>query len=75
MSVNNLQGPIALIHSVIKQIGPAHARDIETHPDVVRACRSSKSKARRHIERLVQLGHVHSDGAAQMPRFWVGGDL
>lgn len=71
MSVNNLQGPIALIHAVIQQIGPTTARDIEQHPEVVKVCRSSKSKARRHIERLVQLGYVRSDGASQMARFWV----
>jgi len=53
-------------------IGPATARQVETHPEVVKACRSSKTKARRHIERLVQLGHIKSCGSAQIPKFWVG---
>ncbi len=65
----NLQGAIETVRATIESIGPATARQIETHPDVVKACRSSKTKARRHIERLVQLGHVQTDGA-QMARFW-----
>lgn len=71
MSSTPLQGTIALIFAVIKQIGPAHARQIEQHPEVVKACRSSKTKARRHIERLCALGHVRSDGSSQMPLFQV----
>lgn len=67
--MKQLQGTIETIRRVVEEIGPATARQIETHPDVVKACRSSKTKARRHIERLVQLGHVVSDGAGQMPRF------
>lgn len=66
-----LQGVIETIRQVIHTIGPATARQIETHPDVVKACRSSKTKARRHIERLVQLGHIKSCGSAQLPKFWV----
>ena len=66
----NLQGAIETVRQTIVAIGPATARQIETHADVVNACRSSKTKARRHIERLVQLGHVKSDGA-QMEVFWV----
>lgn len=66
-----LQGAIETIRRVIQTIGPAPARDIERHPEVVAACRSSKTKARRHIDRLRELGHVKSDGASQMPRFWV----
>ena len=65
-----LQGTIATVKAVIAEIGPASARQIETHPDVVKACRSSKTKARRHIERLKQLGHIQSDQAAQAPKFW-----
>ncbi len=66
----NLQGAIETVRQTSAAIGPATARQMETHADVVKACRSSKTKARRHIERLVQLGHVKSDGA-QMARFWV----
>lgn len=69
MSTPGLQGTIEIVRMVIQTIGPANARDIERHPEVVKACRSSKTKARRHIERLVALGHVRSDGAAQMPKF------
>lgn len=71
MTTKTLQGPIETIRQVIQAIGPAPARDIERHPDVVAACRSSKTKARRHIERLHELGHVKSDGASQMTRYWV----
>ena len=66
----NLQGAIETVRQTIFAIGPATARQIETHPDVVKVCRSSKTKARRHIERLVQLGHVKSDGV-QHAVFWV----
>jgi DNA-binding IclR family transcriptional regulator len=69
--VNKLQGAIESIRQVIQTIGPAHARDIERHPEVVKACRSSKTKARRHIERLQQMGYVKSCGSAQMATFWV----
>jgi hypothetical protein len=68
---NNLQGTIEQIRKVIAAIGPATARQIETHPDVVKACRSSKAKARRLIERLQVQGHIQSSGDAQQPRFWV----
>lgn len=68
--MNKLQGVIETIRQVIERIGPAHARDIEQHPEVVKACRSSKTKARRHIDRLVQLGKVQSDQERQMPKFW-----
>lgn len=66
-----LQGTIEQIRQVISEIGPATARQVETHPVVVSACRSSKTKARRHIERLVSMGHVRTCGSAQMPSFWV----
>jgi DNA-binding IclR family transcriptional regulator len=66
-----LQGTIDVIHRVIKAIGPAPAREIERHPEVVQACRSSKLKARRLIERLHKMGYVKSDEAQQMPRFSV----
>lgn len=66
-----IQGTIEAIRQTIAAIGPATARQVETHPEVVKACRSSKTKARRHIERLVQLGHVKTDGKAQMPIYWV----
>jgi hypothetical protein len=67
---SKLQGTIATVKSVIEAIGPATSRQIEQHPDVVKACRSSKTKARRHIERLRQQGHIQSDQAAQAPKFW-----
>lgn len=66
-----LQGAIETVRRVIAQAGPATDRSIEQHPEVVAACRSSKTKARRHIDRLVQLGHVKSDGALQMRKVWV----
>lgn len=66
-----LQGAIETIRQVIIAIGPAPARDIERHPDTVAACRSSKTKARRHIERLYQLGHIKSCGSLQQPKYWV----
>jgi predicted HTH transcriptional regulator len=66
-----LQGPIETIRAVIEQTGPATDRQIETHPQVVAACRSSKTKARRHIDRLVTLGAVRSDGAVQGRKLWV----
>lgn len=70
MTTPGLQGAIETVRQVVATIGPATARQVETHPDVVKACRSSKTKARRHIERLVQLGHIKSCGSAQMPKFW-----
>ena len=66
----NLQGTLEKIREVIAQIGPATARQIETHPDVVEACRSSKAKARRLIERLHSQGHIVSDHGTQ-PKFKV----
>lgn len=72
MTTTGLQGAIETVRQVVVTIGPATARQVETHPDVVKACRSSKTKARRHIERLVQLGHIKTCGSAQMAKFWVG---
>lgn len=69
MSTQGIQGAIATVLETIKAIGPATARTIEQHPDVVKACRSSKTKARRLIERLQKLGQIESDGSAQMPKF------
>lgn len=71
MTTPTLQGTIETIRRVIATIGPAPARDIESHPDTVAACRSSKTKARRHIERLCQLGRVRSCGSLQQPKYWV----
>lgn len=68
-----LQGTIAIIKDVIQRIGPATAREIETHPEVVAACRSSKAKARRLIERLNNRGDIYSTGEAQQPKYWVHG--
>lgn len=64
-----LQGTIETIRTIIETIGPATARVIEQHPDVVKACRSSKTKARRHIERLVALGKVGTD-QGRVAMFW-----
>lgn len=66
-----LQGAIETIRQVIAAIGPATAREIERDPRAVAACRSSKTKARRHIERLCQLGKVRSCGSMQQPKYWV----
>ncbi len=68
---NKLQGTIEQIRTIIAQIGPATARQIETHPEVVAVCRSSKAKARRLIERLHSQGHISSDQAPQQPKYWV----
>jgi predicted HTH transcriptional regulator len=70
-TTNKLQGTIEQIRAIIAEIGPATARKIETHPEVVAACRSSKAKARRLIERLLALGLIQSTGDAQQPHFWV----
>lgn len=70
-STQGIQGAIATVLATVKAIGPATARSIEQHPDVVAACRSSKTKARRLIDRLQRMGQIQSDGAAQMPRFQV----
>lgn len=70
-----IQGTIATIKDVIQKIGPATARQIETHPEVVSACRSSKAKARRLIERLQKQGHISSDQEPQQPKFWVQHEL
>lgn len=66
-----LQGTIETIYGIIKAIGPATERQIEQHPAVVAACRSSKLKARRLVHRLEKLGHIESDGAQQQPKFSV----
>lgn len=66
-----LQGTIAMIFKVIEQIQPATDKDIERHPEVVAACRSSKLKARRLVARMLKLGHITSDQAQQMPRYRV----
>lgn len=64
-----LQGAIEAVYDVIAEREPVPARDIERDPRVVAACRSSKLKARRLVERLEKLGHIKSDGAEQMPKF------
>ncbi len=66
----NLQGCIETVRLTIASIGPATARTIEQHPDVVKACKSSKTKARRHIDRLVALNKVQWDQQKQMPLYW-----
>ena len=71
MTTPRLQGTIETIRQVIIAIGPATARDIERDPCTVAACRSSKTKARRHIERLYQLGRIKSCGSIQQPKYWV----
>lgn len=67
--MNKLQGTIEKIRDIIQSIGPATARQIETHPEVVAACRSSKAKARRLIERLLSLGSIQSDGSPMQPKY------
>lgn len=64
-----LQGAIEAVYDVIAKREPVPAREVEKDPRVVAACRSSKLKARRLIERLEKLGHITSDGAEQMPKF------
>lgn len=64
-----LQGAIEAVYDVIVAGQPISARDIERHPNVVKACRSSKLKARRLVQRLQRHGHIVSDGSAQQPKF------
>ena len=71
MTTLYLQGAIETIRQVIAAIGPAPARDIERHPDTVAACRSSKTKARRHIERLGGGGGGGGCGSLQGGEYWV----
>lgn len=71
MTTPQLQGAIEIIRQVIAELGPAPARDIERDPRTVAVCRSSKTKARRHIERLHYLGKIKSCGSLQQPRYWV----
>lgn len=66
-----LTGPIETIRQVIEAVGPATDRTVEQHPAVVAVCRSSKTKARRHINRLIRLGCVKTDGAPQLRKVWV----
>lgn len=66
-----VQETIETIKTVIATAGPLTAREVETNPDVLHACRSSKTKARRHIERLVTLGQVSTDQVWPVARFWV----
>jgi hypothetical protein len=66
----NLQSAIDTIRRVVAQVGPAPARVIETHPDVVEACRSTKTKARRHLEAMAKVGRIKCDFSAQAPRYW-----
>lgn len=68
-SKQGLQGAIEAVYDVIAERAPVTERDIERDPRVVAACRSSKLKARRLVERLHKLGHIQSDGAAQMPKY------
>lgn len=66
----NLHEAIETIRRVASQLGPATARVIESHPDVVAACRSTKTKARRHLEAMAKAGRIKCDFSAQAPRYW-----
>jgi len=68
---SSVQTAVETVRAVIEQIGPATARQIESHPDVVRVCRNTKTKARRIVERLCQMGEVNTCGSSQQPLFWV----
>lgn len=74
MKLPTLQGPIEVVRLVVAEIGPATARDIERHAKVVAACRSSKTKARRHIDRLLKLGYIRTDSAQRLPKFSIPKD-
>lgn len=67
----SLQETIEAVRKAIAAVGPAPARDIERHPEVLAACRATKTKARRHIERLHALGRIKSCGSLQQPKYWV----
>lgn len=58
------------IIDVLKTIGPATARQIESHPAVSRACKLAKIKARHRLCAMVTTGAVQSDQAEQMAVYW-----
>lgn len=60
------------IVDALKVIGPATARQIESHPSVNLACQQAKLKARHRLESMMLAGRVMSDRAAQGAVFWVG---
>ena len=60
----------AAIIKALVSTGAATARVIESHPDVVAACRSTKTKARRHLEAMAKAGRIKCDFSAQAPRYW-----
>lgn len=60
------------IIDALKVIGPATARQVESHPDVREACRQSKLKARHRLESMMLAGRVQSDRVGQGATFWVG---
>ena len=59
------------IIDALKVIGPATARQIESHPGVHQACRQAKLKARHRLEAMMLTGMVMSDRAGQGAMFWV----
>ena len=59
------------IIDALKVIGPATARQIESHPDVSLACRQAKLKARHRLESMMLAGRVKSDRVGQGAKFWV----
>lgn len=59
------------ILDALKVIGPATARQIESHPDVSLVCRQAKLKARHRLESMMLAGRVMSDRAAQGATYWV----
>lgn len=64
-----LKDCIETIRRVIQTIGPATARSIESHPDVRQACQATKTKARTHITKLVQMGQIKSS-QEQQAMYW-----
>lgn len=53
------------IVQALNEIGPATARAVEAHEDVLRACRLSKLKCRHQLEMMTAKGLIQSNGAAQ----------
>ncbi len=69
--MNRREAMEQVIIDTLKVIGPATARQVESHPDVVIACRQSKLKARHRLESLMLSGRIQSDRVGQGATFWV----
>jgi hypothetical protein len=59
------------IIDTLRVIGPATARQVESHPDVRLACQQSKLKARHRLDAMMLAGRVQSDRVGQGATFWV----